>query len=536
MKELINKLSVLHKGELFGRVRFFIHKKTHKYDRFFKKNFSKSFCCEPINIFCNEKQLKENINPYVLNYCGKSFDVRDCSPLDNLNKWYLIKEKDYPGDVREFWEASRLQNINLVLSNYLVTKNNNLINDIDIFLINWFKSNPVDCGYNHISNLEIAIRFLVLYRVYYYLGKQLSVPLDNILYSYGIHLFYDLHRTNLCVPNNHSLGEAASLFLASKIFKRKDWEKYAKKTLLERFNLINEKGECLEESSGYHFFVTQMMILVLSITDEFDDIILDKIIKSINILQNISDNNGFVGKYGDCDDGLFYSFDSLERNNIKQLNLNFLVGGNKIQIQKSFNRPKNLVSNYVRTIEKDEWKVALIGGYEINHAHCQCLSILAWYKGEQFILSSGSYHYNGREEKTRLLLASSTYSNAPSIVTIDRNNFVTKFRHKKMIKSIAIDALSENALEGKMVIKNQTITRKVLIDDHTVIIEDSSSSSLSSFGMFVPHQNGHFEIKYNNDIIIPNQKQFSPEYGVIKEESFYLIPCDSGFSRVTIKK
>lgn len=540
MKQLINKLLVLNKGEIFGRLAFAINKKTKKYDRFLSKNLKNVPTIELLNIFSKEERLTYNQTPFVLNYCGKDIDVKNIDICSKSDKWYLLKESCFAGDIREFWEPARLQFINLLISNYLVTKNHSIVEEIDNYLSWWFENNPIDCGFNHISNLEIAIRFLVLYRVYFYFGKQIKTDLNSILYQYGLHLFFDLHRTNLCVPNNHSLGEATSLLLAARIFRNRKWEEYAKKTIGKRINLINDFGESIEESSGYQLFVTQMMIVILSITDEFDHLILPKIVKSKISLKSISDKYGNIGKYGDCDDGLFFNFDSFERNNIKCIESNFFISSNKIETFESNYKNTEYIyektSKYLKVVEKDKWKVAMIGGYEINHSHIQCLSILAWYDGVQTIFSPGSYRYNGTEEKTRLSLSSQKYSNAPITQKVERNNFITKFRHKRIIKkvSIVMENDKKKNISGKVVYKGQTVERNIAIENNQIVVFDEANNTLLPYYICVGDTSNTIRIQKNKTNCPIYKRDYSPKYGVLQQADYYAVDSNSKTSMIFI--
>ncbi|MCR5185110.1 MAG: heparinase II/III-family protein [Bacilli bacterium] len=485
-----------------------------------------------INIFQNEKDLPLTDNPYTLNYCGVDLDIRDIPFNKNNAVWYKLKESGFDGDIRQYWESARLQNLSLLINNYLITKDLFIISSINDFLNKWFENNPADYGWNHISNLEIAIRFLSLYRLYFYLGDKIEIDLENVLYNYGSHLYYDLHRTNLCVPNNHSLGEAVSLLLASKLFENAEWEKYAKKTIKKRLSLITKDGESVEESSGYHLFVTQMLMIISSICDDFDDAILVRIANSINILKSISDKNGNIGKFGDCDDGLFFVIDSFNRNNIKALNSHFLIVGRKLEnvspiVQES--------SKYLSTKEKGDYKVALIGGYDINHAHVQSLSFLLWYKGKQVIFSPGSYHYNGPDEKIRLELASQKYSNSPHIENVNRDNLVTKFRHKKTIRSVSLTS-GYDYVSGIIRIGRTIVTRTISIQDDGVLISDESNNKIIGYKICAEQNNNPLIIMLMDKDVLPNADVFSPSYGTITKTYYYDLKINNNSSKVFLKK
>lgn len=535
MNHFLNKLRVLNKGELLGRFIFYIERKTNKYKRIVKKSRKQDCKIKNlVDLFQNENQLLFSNDPFSLEYCGEKLDIRSISFCEDNKIWFKLKESSFAGDIRSYWESGRLQNLSLLVSNYLLSKDQLIIKSINDYLDYWFEKNPIDYGWHHISNLEIAIRFLTLYRIYYYVGDKLDIDLEKILYSYGVHLFYDIHRTNRLIPNNHSLGEAVSLLLASKLFDNKKWEKYAKKTIRKRANLITESGEFIEESSGYHLFVLQMFLILISICDDFDDLLLNRINLSIKKLSSLCDNDKNIAKYGDCDDGLFFVIDSIERNNLNALKLNYLRAGQKLDI--ADNKAKNMFEpqKYLSFAENSDFKVALIGGFDLKHAHVQSLSFLLWHKGEQVVSSSGSYFYNGPNEKTRIALASQKFSNAPSIENVQRDNLITKFRHKKIIKSVSLQS-GDNFVSGTIKIGKTSITRKITIKDDGIEILDSSNKFLTGFRICSGDSKQPLAIICLNEKIEAEKDSFSPAYGKITKANYYPSSFSTHLSIVNIK-
>ncbi len=510
----IDKLKVINKGELFSRFLFSLRKKTKRYDRFIKKQLNNgNVTLKRVDLFSNEQLLHISSNPFLFVYGDISKDIRKEKPDQELKKWYLCSESSGKDDIRVTWEEARLQNLNLLVSNYIITKDAGVCSDIDDILQKWFAVNPVDMGINHVSNLEIAIRFLVLYRVWYYCAPYIHFNLEQVLYSYALHIFYDLPRTQKCIPNNHALGEATALLLASKVFNNQKWYKRAKKVLLSRFSLINDNGESTEESSGYQLFATQMLLIVTSITNEFDQIIEKKIKNSIILLKALSDNDGNIAQFGDCDGGLFYCFDSIKRNNIAALSVDYLSANKKVNKWLEESKPLPESSSYLSILERGDIKIAVIGGHEMNHAHIQASSFIIWYKGKQITFSPGTYHYNGEQSFVRLKLSSLEMSSCINNKNIDRNNFVTTFRHKKIIKSISLSKKEESIIVC-IKIKHRILYRTITIKNNKVVILDESNGLLGDYSIcFGESKPLLLEGIFSKD-------SFSPEYGSIKSGKY----------------
>ncbi|MDY0118477.1 MAG: heparinase II/III family protein [Bacilli bacterium] len=513
--KIINLIKVLNKGELYYRFLFNVRKKSKYFERKINLNQKESKAAK-IHIF-NDKSIFE-VSSIQYNYAGKTCDFENYPHENSNSPWYKLNINNFSGDIREYWEFNRLQFLNIILNNYLLTNKIEHVKKINTFLNNWFKYNPLEKGWNHVSNLEIAIRSITFYRLWYYVGDKLDINLADVLFIYGKHLFIDLPRTNRCIPNNHSLGEAVSLLLLAKMFNKKDWEKLAKKTIKKRFDLFTDNGESVEESSGYLLFTTQMLVFLRNLTDEFNDklnILLPRLFYSLNLLSN---KDGTLGLFGDCDDGLFYTFGSLKRNNINQLSLEHFK--NNSELNDLFNKSKTInisSSKYLIGLKNNDIKIVLIGGFELMHAHNQCLSFLMWVDEEQVVFSPGTYRYNDVSKEKRRYYNGVSRQNAPR--TDSRNNLVTNFRRIKKIKKVKLTKF-ENKVLGEIIINKTRITREIEIKEHEIVITDKANEQLKPFVVNVGCKIDIVQDGVNIPYIID---LYSPAYGIEKEGQYATI-------------
>lgn len=516
-----NKIRVLHKNEIAYKFKFFFLSKLGLLKTSIKNIFD--IKATKINIF-NDSIFIEHKDEFInqVDYEKLLINIGYSNKCQN-KYWYKISLSDFNGDIREFWEFNRLQFLNNILNQYLATKKQVYLDQINTFLAKWFSVNPLEKGFCHVSNLEIAIRALVFYRLWYYLSESLSVDLKKVLYVYGWHLYKDLPRTNACVPNNHSLGEATSLYLLSKVFNNNKWEKLSVKTIYKRFDLFSFNGESIEESSGYLLFKTQMLIFLRNIGGIFNndiDILLPKIFSQLQLLSDV-DNN--VATFGDCDDGLFYSFGLTNKNSLNQLSIihfkNFKIFDNLLEKSKHL---KFNYSNYLLGISNKQTKVALLGGREVNHGHNQCLSIFIWHNGKQLVFSPGTYRYNDVSFSKRLYYSGLDRQNCPR--TIDRSNLVTTFRHLKVINKVDLYNINDT-LYGIMFLKHKRIVRKVKISENKVIVSDFSKDKLEKISICCDEK---CSVSCKNGIISKEMDLFSKTYGLeeIKEYTSIIPSCN----------
>lgn len=516
--DFFRKISVLHKHELSGRLIFFV--KSHTGFLKLREGQTKRKKAKKINIF-SDKFTKTN-GQYSLKHYS-DFTAKLLTFKENKKPWYRLSVSSFNGDIREYWEFNRLQFLNIILNKYLETNDPCYLDQINHILNLWLTINPPDKGYCHISNLEIAIRSIVFYRLWYYLSGRLIIDLEKILFIYGSHLYNDLPRTNACNPNNHSLGEAVSLYFLSRVFENQKWERLAFRTISKRIDLIASDGNSKEESSGYLFFKAQMLVFLRNLGSDFDSQ-LDKLLpKIIYTLNSITDDDGNIALFGDCDDGLFYAFSSLKKNNVKQLSLNNFANYkflNRLSNQSFDNTLK--CSDYLVTTSNDDIKVSLIGGYEIGHGHNQCLSIIAWENNKQKIFLPGTFRYNDISFKKRQYYCGLKRQNCPR--STERNNLITKFRHKKIIKKVNLCA--DNILiNGYFESKNEKISRKVILGSNFISVSDVSNKKLKRFSFCCDKD---CVVKCKNGLIEKETDLFSISYGTetLKEYITIIPSCN----------
>ena len=178
-----------------------------------------------------------------------------------------LPKKEY---IKFEWEINRLQFLVPLAVNYKKTNNDKDLVLLNNLLLDWVSKNKFDRGINYYSNLEVAIRAISIYLIFTMIGDSLfkDVKFTDLLYLHGLHIYNEINTTRLTTRNNHAYGEAVALFLLGKHFGEKKWEKRGIKIFNEFSFLIDNFGDCVEESSNYHFFITQMLVIAYSADSE----------------------------------------------------------------------------------------------------------------------------------------------------------------------------------------------------------------------------------------------------------------------------
>ncbi|HBT51214.1 MAG TPA: hypothetical protein DEA49_03780, partial [Petrotoga sp.] len=285
---LLNKYKALYKGELRSKLTRYVLKKTKLIEKKYKLPENESF--EYINYFEDLNKNYEQLQDYDIDFqnyelMGQKIDLLNYSFIDNSKekKWfYLALPKNK--DVKIIWEINRLQFLPQMAISFLKTKDHELLKKIENIIKEWNAKNPYDVGINWYSNLEVAIRSISLLLTYILLYDYIkSKEIEELIYKHGYHVYKDIGYTQNCVPNNHLIGEATSLYLLGNIINTKQskkWISKSKKILLEYINFLRDDGTFKEASLSYHRFVLQMYLLVYLFSNKFKD----------NFIQSIFEN------------------------------------------------------------------------------------------------------------------------------------------------------------------------------------------------------------------------------------------------------
>ncbi|NLN80029.1 MAG: hypothetical protein GX132_01325 [Erysipelotrichia bacterium] len=462
------KLKVLTIYDIFGRLRHFLRKVFGVLKRNAHINKKpKTVTNESILVF-NERKLETlTQNPYVFSIFGKKYNLQNFYFRDAGDKYWYECKLPKKEDIKIEWEINRLQFLVPLAVNYKKTNNDKDLVLLNNLLLDWVSKNKFDRGINYYSNLEVAIRAISIYLIFTMIGDSLlkDVKLTDLLYLHGLHIYNEINTTRLTTRNNHAYGEAVALFLLGKHFGEKKWEKRGIKIFNEFSFLIDNFGDCVEESSNYHFFITQMLVIAYSADSEDRLQIGDKLGKSLSSLSHITDAKKRIISYGDCDNSFFYNFSNEPDILLKKIESNaFSLGALK----------KNYILNNkkksIQVFYHGNFKLILLTGQEKYHAHSHALSYTLLYKEEEIVVDPGTFVYNANPKKRKYFRSSAAH-NCPSADGKDHSQQITNFRlrneHNKVYYSYK---------DGKhaflLKTRRDKILREIMFIPNGIVIED----------------------------------------------------------------
>lgn len=341
LKWRINRLSLMSPLEIGYRIKEEIRK---KYERLFTGDFSPNISSIEKNInWYFDVQKKEIISGFIKDENiweeDKEFDLlKHKFSFFSFNKKYLdetinwhrdykndkeaplryCKDIDYRefaevGDIKYIWEINRLGHLISLAKTYYLTGKEEYKIEVNRQINSWIDTNPYMRGVNWGSALELAIRLISWSWVWFFIGdleKSFRAKWLTCIYKHCN--FICRNFSSFSSANNHLIGEAAGLFIASIVWpfegKSKRWQKKSYKVLIEEIEKQNyEDGVNKEQAISYQQFVLDFFILAGLLGEKnritFPQKYWQLVEKMIEFIASVMDKNGNVPNIGDSDDG-----------------------------------------------------------------------------------------------------------------------------------------------------------------------------------------------------------------------------------------
>lgn len=226
------------------------------------------------------------------------------------------------GEIKYLWEMNRHLHLVTLAQGYALTREPGHLATLKRHLESWFEACPPGRGPNWSSALEAGIR-LINWSIAWQLAGSAAAPffvgdegasfkrrwLDSVYeHARFIRGYFSQHSS----ANNHLIGEAAGLYIASVTWpcwpSLRGWRQVARE-ILEREALLQSSadGVNLEQAVCYQQFVLDFLLLALlagrSVGERFSAAYQQRLQAQLVFLASIMDADGNVPMIGDCDDG-----------------------------------------------------------------------------------------------------------------------------------------------------------------------------------------------------------------------------------------
>lgn len=220
------------------------------------------------------------------------------------------------GDCKYVWEPNRHHQLVVLGRAYRYSGERRFAKAVAEQLDSWLKQNPFGVGMNWRSGLELGIRLinwvwaLDLIEESRVISDELYLRLMD---SISRHIWeIDRKYSRGSSVNNHLIGEAAGVFVASSYFKNlkhaSKWRDRSREIL--NWEIINQTypdGGTREQAIGYHIFVLQFFVIA-GITarasgQDFSESYWSQLEKMFDFTAKLSEGGDNLPMFGDCDDG-----------------------------------------------------------------------------------------------------------------------------------------------------------------------------------------------------------------------------------------
>jgi CRISPR/Cas system CSM-associated protein Csm2 small subunit len=455
-----------------------------------KKN-AEDLCKNKLDIFSMKKYyLGKQINYH------KDYKSGLCASSNKLGKKFNYRDINNIGDIKYIWEPNRhLFFLNLVLA-YKITNNVKYLNKFYDFLNSWLKQNIFMLGANWCSSLEIGIRLINWTLCFIVIEDTIDEKFKDrwLEETYRHCWFIEKNLSAFSSANNHLIGEAAGLFIASSAIpyfqNSEKWQEKAYKILVsecEKQNYID--GVNKEQATSYQQFVLDFLLISGLIGKRFDKEFppeyWERIEKMMEFLAALEDCSGNIPQIGDEDDGLvidlgqreygiyrsilntgaylFNRRDFLKLNGVSQLDdktkfLLNLAGINfKHKPVKIKSVPKYFPEGgyYILGTEfnrKYEQKLIFdcgkLGYLSIAaHGHADALSFVMSAGGEPLFIDPGTYNYHA-DRSWRDYFRSTAAHNTLTIDDLDQSVITGSFMWSRKAQAELIEYIGNSYAKG----------------------------------------------------------------------------------------
>ncbi|UJS17888.1 MAG: heparinase II/III family protein [Candidatus Jettenia sp.] len=338
----------------------------HKFSFF---SFDKEFFGKEINWHYDYKNKKESS---IIFY--KDIDFKDFNRI---------------GNIKYIWEVNRHQHLITLAKIYYLTGDVLYKEEVCSQISSWIESNPYLKGVNWTSSLELAIRLISWSWIWNFLGEIETGLRERWIDCIFKHCkFIDKNLSQYSSANNHLIGEASGLFIASIIwpFEResKIWRDKSYKILVDEIGKQNyDDGVNKEQAISYQQFVLDFFLLA-GLLSKKNDIIFpqkywDHIERMMEYIASMMDVHGNMPNIGDADDG--YAIILSDEKNFNSYQ-SLLATGAVIFNRGDFKRRAG------RFDEKSFWLLGIDGYEQFRSIEVKSFTpVKSFYKGGYFILS-----------------------------------------------------------------------------------------------------------------------------------------------------
>lgn len=364
---------------------------------------------------------------------------------------------DKVGDIKYVNEISRFHYFPVICAYACFKKDNSLSAKAEKMILTWIDQNPYLHSVNWKSGIEVGIRLINWVYGYQFLKKaNLYESKFEQIFNQAIYHHIKYLRNHLSLyssSNNHLTAELSGIIIGCSFFTFRNSERWLNEAIKLLFshilNIFHPDGFSREQSTHYHYFKLQLIILCFSrlqkLKKEIPATVYQRIENSIEILSYLNYSGNFL-EIGDSDDGfVFYPYIDTRFNpyysllnsskyilrnkylysNRLDLPTYFIVGDRASEIKTAGTKESQIQtklfdkSGYLILRENSSFLIFDCGnlGYPplYAHGHADALSFILYQDNLPFLIDTGTFQYHKNQSEWREYFRSTKAHNCISI-------------------------------------------------------------------------------------------------------------------------
>lgn len=460
---LLNKVKPIYEYiKLMGldwfvfRIKYELLKKINYFDKVNDRILKKVSSCENSKFFYNKigliyddfegsksfvKKADNAIEGKIFAFSNEYFDYSEDGSINwqmnpiskikanNTLSWNKLSDFGEYGDIKLIWEASRFSTVYYFINAYSTTKDEKYAKKCIVQILDWIEKNPYPKGVNYKCGQEISFKIFAWINALEYFRdfftKEDEIRIVQNIYISLLRIDANIDYAAKSVKNNHSISEAAGLFVGGLLFPQFNESKYfvnkgLKYLIKETSYQIYADGSYIQHSFTYQRLALDVLSFVMVIAKKLNYELPKEIIqrhrKMIEFLNSFVQKNGWLPNYGSNDGANLFPITGDDYRDFRS-SLNFAS---------VINSEYNLFENYKKLVEffalKNQGTIELDkefefndGGYYIlknknffNFIRCHSYKdrpasndmfhLDLWRDGKNIFCDTGSYSYNTDKE------------------------------------------------------------------------------------------------------------------------------------------
>lgn len=425
---------------------------------------------------------------------------------NNALAWNRLPDFGEYGDIKLLWEASRFPQVYYFISAYSATRDDKYAKTCVGQIIDWIEKNPYPKGVNYKCGQEISFRLFAWINALKYFSDFVSQDeeqriVENI-YTSILRIDANIDYAAKSVKNNHSISEAAGLFICGLLFTQFKESKYfvakgLKYLLKETSYQVYRDGAYIQNSFIYQRLALDVLSYVMIVAKKLNYELPKKLRlrhkKMIEFLNSFVQKNGWLSNYGSNDGANLFPVTGDDYRDFRSsLNVaNVLDSGHSL-----FNGHKKLVEffsledngvveldkkidfkdgGYYILKNKNYFSFIRCHSYKYRPASNDMFHLDIWCGGKNIFCDAGSYSYN-TDKKFKNNFIGVVGHNTVMINDSNQMEQVLNFGYSNWTEAKCIEFdknyfLGENyAYKKELKVTHQ---REINLEDDKIIITDN---------------------------------------------------------------